>query len=163
MGEFLRSNEWQWRLARTVVQGIIGVVIANIDLIVGWRVLDPSVRARSGVRDGGALAGDGGAGRARRQPAGDPARGRVRCRRLRSGSRSSQGRRWATPPPQGKWNKYAEALDQTDLYNYAKNGYDWCDIFYDWLLVEELGVELAKAMTNQPTKGCVAGCDFSAS
>jgi hypothetical protein len=48
-------------------------------------------------------------------------------------------------PPQGKWNKYAEALDQTDLYNFAKNGYDWCDIFYDWLLVEEFGVELAKA------------------
>lgn len=46
-------------------------------------------------------------------------------------------------PLQGKWNKYAEALDQTDLYNYAKNGYDWRDIFYDWLLVEELGVELA--------------------
>ena len=66
-------------------------------------------------------------------------------------------------PPQGKWNKYAEALDQTDLYNYAKNGYDWCDIFYDWLLVEEFGIELAKAMTNQPTKGCGAGCDFSAS
>lgn len=62
-------------------------------------------------------------------------------------------------PPQGKWNKYAEALDRTDLYNYAKNGYDWCDIFYDWLLVEEFGVELAKAMTNQPTKGCGVGCD----
>lgn len=27
-------------------------------------------------------------------------------------------------PPRGKWNKYAEAPDQTDLYNYAKNGYD---------------------------------------
>ena len=44
MGEFLRSNEWQWRLARTVVQGVIGVLIANVDLIVGWCVLDPSVR-----------------------------------------------------------------------------------------------------------------------
>ena len=59
--------------------------------------------------------------------------------------------------PQGKWNKYAGALDQPDLYNFAKNGYDWCDIFYDWLLVEEFGVELAKAMTNQPTKGCGTG------
>lgn len=36
MSEFLRSNEWQWRLARTVVQGVIGVLIANVDLIVGW-------------------------------------------------------------------------------------------------------------------------------
>ena len=66
-------------------------------------------------------------------------------------------------PPVGKWNKYAEALDKTDLYNYAKNGYDWCDIFYDWCLVQEFGVEVAKAMTNQPSKGCGAGCDFSAS
>ena len=40
-----------------------------------------------------------------------------------------------------KWNNYAEALDKTDLYNYAKNGYDWCDIFYDWCLVQEFGVD----------------------
>lgn len=66
-------------------------------------------------------------------------------------------------PPVGKWNSYAEALDKTDLYNYAKNGYDWCDIFYDWLLYQEFGLEMCKAMTNQPSKGCGAGCDFSAS
>lgn len=45
MEKFLAGNEWQWRLVRTIVQGIIGVLIANIDLIVGWCVLDPSVRA----------------------------------------------------------------------------------------------------------------------
>lgn len=44
MREFLNSNEWQWRLARTVVQGVIGVLIANIDLIVGWCVVEPQVR-----------------------------------------------------------------------------------------------------------------------
>ena len=44
MERFLSGNEWQWRLARTVVQGVIGVLIANVDLIVGWCVLDPSVR-----------------------------------------------------------------------------------------------------------------------
>ncbi len=44
MNEFLASNEWYWRLARTIVQGVLGVVIANIDLIMGWCVLDPSVR-----------------------------------------------------------------------------------------------------------------------
>ena len=27
MNDFLNSNEWQWRLARTVVQGVIGVLI----------------------------------------------------------------------------------------------------------------------------------------
>lgn len=42
MNEFLASNEWYWRLARTIVQGVLGVVIANIDLIMGWCVLDPS-------------------------------------------------------------------------------------------------------------------------
>lgn len=45
MSEFLASNEWQWRLLRTIVQGVLGVVIANLDLILGWRVLDPSMRA----------------------------------------------------------------------------------------------------------------------
>ena len=45
MDRFLNGNEWQWRLVRTVVQGVIGVLIANVDLIVGWCVLDPSVRA----------------------------------------------------------------------------------------------------------------------
>lgn len=44
MNEFLASNEWYWRLARTIVQGVLGVVITNIDLIMGWCVLDPSVR-----------------------------------------------------------------------------------------------------------------------
>lgn len=44
MNEFLNSNEWQWRLARTVVQGVIGVLVANVDLIVGWCVVEPQVR-----------------------------------------------------------------------------------------------------------------------
>ena len=44
MNEFLPSNEWYWRLARTIAQGVLGVVIANIDLIMGWCVLDPSMR-----------------------------------------------------------------------------------------------------------------------
>lgn len=35
MKKFLTSNDWQWRLARTIVQGVIGVLIANIDVIFG--------------------------------------------------------------------------------------------------------------------------------
>ena len=50
MNEFLASNEWYWRLARTIVQGVLGVVIANIDLIMGWCVLDPSVRGLVAAR-----------------------------------------------------------------------------------------------------------------
>ena len=45
MNTFLTSNEWQYRLLRTIVQGVLGVVVANLDLIVGACVLDPSHRA----------------------------------------------------------------------------------------------------------------------
>lgn len=45
MNAFLKSNEPKYRLLRTIVQGIVGVVIANIDLIVGYAILDPSARA----------------------------------------------------------------------------------------------------------------------
>lgn len=44
MEQFLKSNEWQWRLARTIVQGILGVIVANIDLIFGQVVFDPAWR-----------------------------------------------------------------------------------------------------------------------
>ena len=44
MDKFLNSNEWQWRLARTIVQGVIGVLIANLDVIIGSMVLDETVR-----------------------------------------------------------------------------------------------------------------------
>lgn len=45
MDKFLKGNEWQWRLARTIVQGILGVLVANIDMIVGAYVLEPQTRA----------------------------------------------------------------------------------------------------------------------
>ena len=45
MSEFLTSNEWQYRLLRTIAQGVIGVVIANLDLIVGFGLVDAPVRA----------------------------------------------------------------------------------------------------------------------
>ena len=45
MEKFLTSNDWKYRLLRTIVQGILGVIIANIDLIMGYVVLDPSARA----------------------------------------------------------------------------------------------------------------------
>lgn len=44
MNKFLTSNAWQYRLLRTIVQGVLGVIIANIDLIVGSCVFDPSTR-----------------------------------------------------------------------------------------------------------------------
>ena len=45
MNDFLTSNEWQWRLLRTIAPGVLGVVVANIDLLVGVAVLEPTWRA----------------------------------------------------------------------------------------------------------------------
>lgn len=35
MKSFLKSNETRDRLLRTILQGIIGVIVANVDLLVG--------------------------------------------------------------------------------------------------------------------------------
>lgn len=45
MSKFLNSNDWQYRLLRTIVQGVLGVIIANIDLIVGAAIFDPAQKA----------------------------------------------------------------------------------------------------------------------
>lgn len=41
MNEFLTSNTPQMRCARTVVQGVIGVVIAELPQVLGMYQLDP--------------------------------------------------------------------------------------------------------------------------
>lgn len=35
MNKFLTSNETVFRLLRTIVQGVIGVLLANVDVIIG--------------------------------------------------------------------------------------------------------------------------------
>ncbi len=45
MNRFLTSNEWQWRLLLTIVQGVLGVAVANVGLLIGTAVLDPTWRA----------------------------------------------------------------------------------------------------------------------
>ena len=40
-----RTYALQWRLLRTVVQGVLGVIVANIDMLVGCAVLEPTWRA----------------------------------------------------------------------------------------------------------------------
>ena len=42
---FLTSNNAKWRTLRTIVQGIIGVLVANIDLIIGNLSFDASTKA----------------------------------------------------------------------------------------------------------------------
>lgn len=45
MAKFFTSNEWQYRLLRTIIQGVLGVIVANLDLLFGQVILDPSMRA----------------------------------------------------------------------------------------------------------------------
>lgn len=44
MKKFLSSNEAIYRLLRTIAQGIVGVLIANIDIIVGAWNFDPTLK-----------------------------------------------------------------------------------------------------------------------
>ena len=44
MDKFLTSNDWKYRLLRTIIQGILGVIIANLDLILGTFVIDPAMK-----------------------------------------------------------------------------------------------------------------------
>ena len=63
----------------------------------------------------------------------------------------------------GKRNKYAAELDALGrVYNYPKNGFDWCDIFVDWCFIKVFGFPKGVDMLYQPTKGTGAGCAFSA-
>ena len=44
MDKFLTSNDWKYRLLRTIIQGVLGVVVANLDLILGTISIDPSLK-----------------------------------------------------------------------------------------------------------------------
>lgn len=44
MNRLFVSNAPKWRLIRTIIQGVIGVIIANLDLIAGTFHLDPAVK-----------------------------------------------------------------------------------------------------------------------
>lgn len=45
MNRLLISNSPRYRLLRTIIQGIIGVLIANLDIIVGVFHFSPGVKA----------------------------------------------------------------------------------------------------------------------
>ena len=66
-------------------------------------------------------------------------------------------------PYSGKRTKYADELDDTeDWYNGKKSGYDWCDVFVDWLFFKSFGKANALKMLYQPTKSLGAACPYSA-
>lgn len=61
------------------------------------------------------------------------------------------------------WTKYARDIDNTLIfYNGKKNGYDWCDMFVDWLFVHSFGPYIAMEMLCQPQRSAGAGCEYSA-
>lgn len=44
LDKFFHSNDWLWRLLRTIAQGIIAVTIANIDVILGGFKIDATMK-----------------------------------------------------------------------------------------------------------------------
>lgn len=44
LNKFLSSNSLEMRLARTILQGILGVLTANLDLLLGYTVIPPELR-----------------------------------------------------------------------------------------------------------------------
>lgn len=44
MDKFLTSNEWQYRLLRTIIQGVLGVIVANLDVLTGAFIFDPTMK-----------------------------------------------------------------------------------------------------------------------
>lgn len=60
------------------------------------------------------------------------------------------------------YTKYARDLDAIPgFYNGKKQGYDWCDIWVDWIFVKAFGVENAKRLLCQPNNSLGAGCEYS--
>lgn len=59
--------------------------------------------------------------------------------------------------------KYAAYFDKEypEFYNTRKQGASWCDIFFDWLIVQVYGKKAALGVLNQPLHSCGAGCSFS--
>lgn len=62
----------------------------------------------------------------------------------------------------GKKTKYAACMDSIkDYYNGPKNGYDWCDVFVDYLFYKCFG-DIGRRMIYQPKKSLGAGVGYSA-
>lgn len=60
------------------------------------------------------------------------------------------------------YTKYARDLDAIgDFYNGKKQGYAWCDVFVDWLMVKCFGEEAALKLLCAKPKSSGAGCTYS--
>ena len=63
----------------------------------------------------------------------------------------------------GNYSKYAYEFDTfySTFYNGKKNGFEWCDMFVDWLFVHTFGEDVARSMLCQPLRSAGAGCLYS--
>lgn len=61
-----------------------------------------------------------------------------------------------------KQTKYGEMLDNIGFYNGPKNGFDWCEQFYDAGMVTCFGEDKAIEMMGAQRQGGGAGCWISA-
>lgn len=52
------------------------------------------------------------------------------------------------------FTKYAEYMDNLNVYNGKKQGYPWCDIFIDWCFVQSFGRERASELLIGWSAGC---------
>ena len=60
------------------------------------------------------------------------------------------------------YTKYARDLDALgDFYNGHKQGYAWCDVFVDWLMVKCFGEAAALKLLCAKPKSSGAGCTYS--
>lgn len=62
----------------------------------------------------------------------------------------------------GNYTKYARDLRNAGYYNGNKNGYDWCDVFFDWCMFMANGKDREKAERMQFQTGSLgASCKYS--
>ena len=59
------------------------------------------------------------------------------------------------------WTKYARDLWNAGYYNGNKNGYDWCDVFVDWVFYKAFG-KTEGQLTECQTGALGAACPYSA-
>lgn len=63
----------------------------------------------------------------------------------------------------GNWTKYARDLHGAGYYNGNKNGYAWCDVFFDWIIWRLCGCDAKKAQALICQSGTYgASCTSSA-
>ena len=52
------------------------------------------------------------------------------------------------------YTKYAEEMDDLNVYNGKKQGYAWCNIFIDWCFYKALGIDRARELLIGWSAGC---------